>query len=770
MKKLLLILLGLSFATNAYAATFTIQQVINPVSTGFVYSNGSTLSTLVASSSPFFSSFSFGTTTGKEASTTNLFSTIGTFTNLFGINISGFGLTSCSGTSALTYSGTTFGCALQPQGTVTSVTGTSNRITSTGGAAPVIDISASYVGQGSITTVGTLSSGAVPASLVTSGTFGVGDYVFPGNLITTGNSTTTNATSTNAFATKTTSGTFYSGGLTTCNGANNALLWASGTFGCTTITSSGGSGNVATSSSETSGLLPFWTSTNGTPATLSGGVAGLAWNNTTSELTSTNLLFTNATGTQATTTSLSVSGNASTTSLYGSGLFACNGASNALTWNAGKFGCNTITGGGGGGGGGSQWSTSTQPATAIYNNVLGNVGIGTTTPVSRLTVSTTTLVSAATPLGLLIGNRGLVSGSSNGTIFGMNTDANFSGNAIDLQNGGFDAFDVSANGSVTAAFGFQSLNGGFTASAASGFVFAGRSIIGDGANGTMYLTGQGVDFTRLGFGSDTSASFPAFGFDKNTQSIFVENADGSAGGRFAVGTTSAPSRLTIATTTLVNAATPLGLLIGNRGLVSGDANGTVLGVNTDAGFTGKLFDFQVGGGSAMSLDSVGTLRVSQNIQATNAVLGSAALETDQNGFLWFLNRSTMASPQDGVLKLANAAAADFSLLQFGGTTNLFPSFAIATNTTPKITARLADNSFDVAFEAATTTIKGSLIVSGGTGVVRLKGYTVATLPAGTQGDTAFVTDALAPSYLGLLTGGGSTVTSVFYNGTAWVAQ
>jgi hypothetical protein len=27
-----------------------------------------------------------------------------------------------------------------------------------------------------------------------------------------------------------------------------------------------------------------------------------------------------------------------------------------------------------------------------------------------------------------------------------------------------------------------------------------------------------------------------------------------------------------------------------------------------------------------------------------------------------------------------------------------------------------------------------------TGVIRLKGYTVATLPAGTQGDMAFVTD------------------------------
>lgn len=44
-------------------------------------------------------------------------------------------------------------------GTVTSVSGTTNRITSTGGATPVIDISASYVGQSSITTLGTVTTG-----------------------------------------------------------------------------------------------------------------------------------------------------------------------------------------------------------------------------------------------------------------------------------------------------------------------------------------------------------------------------------------------------------------------------------------------------------------------------------------------------------------------------------------------------------------------------------------------------------------------------------
>ena len=51
---------------------------------------------------------------------------------------------------------------------------------------------------------------------------------------------------------------------------------------------------------------------------------------------------------------------------------------------------------------------------------------------------------------------------------------------------------------------------------------------------------------------------------------------------------------------------------------------------------------------------------------------------------------------------------------------------------------------------------------------RLFGYTVATLPVGIQGDTAYVTDALAPAYLAIAVGGGAVVTPVFFDGTNWV--
>jgi len=54
----------------------------------------------------------------------------------------------------------------QVGGSVASVSGTLNRITSTGGVNPVIDIAATYVGQTSITTLGTVGTGTWQGTLV----------------------------------------------------------------------------------------------------------------------------------------------------------------------------------------------------------------------------------------------------------------------------------------------------------------------------------------------------------------------------------------------------------------------------------------------------------------------------------------------------------------------------------------------------------------------------------------------------------------------------
>jgi hypothetical protein len=113
--------------------------------------------------------------------------------------------------------------------------------------------------------------------------------------------------------------------------------------------------------------------------------------------------------------------------------------------------------------------------------------------------------------------------------------------------------------------------------------------------------------------------------------------------------------------------------------------------------------------------------------------------------------------------LANAVAGD--MLLTSGTGNLLISPNVAGKSikfisglwSSPVRAILDDSGLSVGGSvAATTTLKSG-------------GYTVATLPAGTSGMRAYVTDALNPAWGAPLTGGGAVVCPVFY-GTAWSAE
>lgn len=100
---------------------------------------------------------------------------------------------------------------------VTSVTGTANRITSTGGATPVIDIAATYVGQSSITTLGTITTGVWNGTVVGTqyGGTGISSYA-QGDLLYAGSLNTLNVLTKNTTATRYLSNT----------GTNNNPAWA----------------------------------------------------------------------------------------------------------------------------------------------------------------------------------------------------------------------------------------------------------------------------------------------------------------------------------------------------------------------------------------------------------------------------------------------------------------------------------------------------------------------------------------------------------------
>src|SRR3954471_17961003 len=159
-------------------------------------------------------------------------------------------------------------------GTVTSVSGTTNRITVTNGTTtPVIDISASYVGQSSITTLGTISTGTWQGTAVTVPYGGTGDTSFTAYSVLCGGTTSTAAL-------QNVSGVGTSGKCLTSNGAGALPTWQAAGSG--TVTSvSGTSGQIDVATGTTTPVISISASYVGQASiTTLGTVASGTWHGT----------------------------------------------------------------------------------------------------------------------------------------------------------------------------------------------------------------------------------------------------------------------------------------------------------------------------------------------------------------------------------------------------------------------------------------------------------------------------------------------------------
>jgi len=152
--------------------------------------------------------------------------------------------------------------------------------------------------------------------------------------------------------------------------------------------------SLTTGTTGTAGNLVF----SGSPTLATPTFTGLSTldYSTTTGASGTNLNFTNGTSTNYFIT------NASTTNFWGSNLATCNAASQAVTWSAGKFGCQTITSSGDGV---SNWlynGSRLSPSTTVGIGVFASSTIGGGTGTTGLTVFGNSTTTATSTNGVMI--------------------------------------------------------------------------------------------------------------------------------------------------------------------------------------------------------------------------------------------------------------------------------------------------------------------------------------------------------------------------------
>lgn len=241
---------------------------------------------------------------------------------------------------------------------------------------------------------------------------------------------------------------------------------------------------------------------------------------------------------------------------------------------------------------------------------------------------------------------------------------------------------------------------GLTLAAGGILNWVGRSRINSPADGVVGLTdAAATSFSRLVFGG-TSSSFPSW--KRSAANFEARLADDSGFCNVAVNDVIMP------TTGQAQWSTKGSIVMSADGVhVLRDNASTSYGRLTLGGATSSFpaikrnaaaINFRLGDDSA---DAAIT---------TGSIVASGSIVTAAGATYQFNGSSAIAAPSDGVLKISNNAATDFTRLQFGGTTSSFP--ALKKNSTA-LNVRLADDSADAPITAAGITASGIIAGAGG---------------------------------------------------------
>lgn len=380
--------------------------------------------------------------------------------------------------------------------------------------------------------------------------------------------------------------------------------------------------------------------------------------------------------------------------------------------------------------GGSGSGTVTSVSVATGNGFAGTVANPATTP--AITISTTVT-------GLLIGNGTAISAAVAGvdyqapislTTTGTSGAATFSANVLNIPNyaSGVTTTGTPSSGNLTVFSGTNTItNGNLSGDATTTNTLV--TTVSSFNSGTAFGTAAGVNTGTSG------ATIP------------LNNGNNTFSGTFA---STGAAQFTNANNTFGGSVANSTSNFGSGATTSPNVKAINIGTNGTSGSTTNIAIGSAVVGALGGITFNQPITANANYVAANgASIASASFVAAAagSGFLWS-GRSRVQSDSDGSIRLSNSTQTGFTSLLLGGTTASFPALFVSGTI---IQARLADNSADAPFTAASVTSSGTLLVTGNAAASLSNSAFTGTIFTGGTGTTSFPFVRIEPATSPVLT-------------------